>query len=152
MTRTRATILLGAFLLMLSMTQIGCVDEAEPDEVADLSSGRSFEEELMAEDIEALLPGTWRWDQSSTHQPPLDSEDLSIVFLGHNAVTGDVALLIETPDQDELQPARVSMDESAASLHLPETDTSFRVERIEDDVLVLQDDAMSIRLVYRRQR
>ncbi len=130
---------------------IGCVDEGF-DSGEELSSGRSFEEELLAEDLEALLPGVWLLDTEDHHTLALD--ELSIVFLGHDAVTGDVALLIDTQDEseDSLQPARAHLADSDATLHLTQDDISLRIEQIEDDLLVLQADDETPRLVYRRLR
>ena len=128
----------------------GCVEGSQ--EVDDLTN-RSFEEELLAEDIEALLPGTWRWERSSQgSQPPLGGADLDIVVLGHDAVSGDVAILIDQPLDSELKPGRVVLDESVAIIQFPETESRLRIERIEDDILVLQDDDERTTLLYHRKR
>lgn len=156
--------------LACSALVVGCVDEGrddgEPSQaqvvgleegglLPTLTPGRSFEEELLAEDMEALLPGDWVWDQRASSLPEAMSavEELSIVFLGHDAVTGDVALLIEEDHHSgQLLPARVSLDESEATLRFPETETALGIEHIEDDLLILRSESDGTRLVYRRHR
>ncbi len=151
MRRQRATHLLLTALLAAVAIMSGCV--AESEDAFGLSSSRTFEEELLAEDIAALLPGSWSYDAAaSTHALPGSSGVMSIVFLGHDAVSGDIALLAEVNQGDRLEPARVGLDESDATLMMPERDFSLRIERIEDDLLVLQGDAPSVRLVYHRHR
>ena len=145
-----STTLFCAVVVAFGAFTVGCVDDGTTDDFSDLTSSRSFDEELLAEDMEALLPGRWAWDETSTIAHPTEGEALSIVFLGHDAVTGDVALLIES--LDELQPARVVLEGGEATLWIGAEEASFRVERIEDDVLVLQGDESTDRLVYNRRR
>jgi len=149
MRRLRNINILCVMLFVLGAVPVGCVSE-DPSEDSGISSSRSFEEELLAEDIEALLPGTWEWEKTSDADPPVKSQEISIVFLGHDAVTGDVAILIETPNH-EIQPALVTLDEGVASLQLPPENSQLRIERIEDDVLVLQDEEGSKHLFHRRR-
>jgi hypothetical protein len=137
-------------IIFLTGSAVGCVEGSE--DLGDLTN-RSFEEELLAEDIEALLPGTWRFQASQQNsRAPLGGKDLDIIVLGHDAVTGDVAILIEGPLDGDLQPGRIVLDESVAILRLPEVDNRLRIERIEDDVLILQDDDERTTLLYHRER
>lgn len=102
-------------------------------------------EERIAEDMEALLPGMWvRQDGAELNA------HLEIMFLGHDARTGDVAMLVETTTGREMHPARVVISESHGTLHFPDSDAAYVVERIDVDRLVLQDVEGRGRLVYRR--
>lgn len=154
------TLLSMAILLAASLTT-ACVDESEDEwtvalneesvAFGDLSPGRTFEEELLAEDLEALLPGSWVLESQSA-QP--DTRPLfDITFLGHDAVSGDLALLLEDPaDPNSIEPVRVTLSESEATLRLAQNGRSFRVEQIEDELLVLHQDETNVRLVYTRRR
>ncbi len=145
---------LGA-LVGLLLGSTACAEDEEGS--VDTLPARSTHEALLAEEIEVLLPGIWAWEGST----PAESDnaaslEISIVFLGHDAATGNVALLVETdtPQGDEtlIQAARVELDDTLATLHLTNPPGSYLLERIQEDTLVVQDTQTATRLVYRRIR
>jgi hypothetical protein len=147
--------LLGALAVGVALLVSACGDtEGEPGDSwatgeeggLGLSSSRTVAEERIAEDMEALLPGLWVW-QGGADQP---ESSLEIMFLGHDARTGDIAMLVETANARELHPARVVITESHGTLQFPDSDDAYVVERIDVDRLVLQDVETNARLFYRR--
>ncbi len=129
--QTLRTTLFVAGLALATASASACVEA----DVADLDSGvaatRTSTEAQRAEEIEALLPGVWMWEDGSA-----DALDLSIVFLGHDAVTGDVALLIEGESDDAVVPASVQLQGPVATL-VVDTAQAWRITALRDDSLVL---------------
>jgi hypothetical protein len=137
----------------LATGAVACVEE--PD-VA-LPQARSLQEELLAEEVEALLPGDWVWDHAQPQDAEVELPTLSILFLGHDAVTGDAALLLNLGDDAEqseqrLQAARVQFQPQRATLWLGEDHDAFLLDTIAEDLLVLQDRQTGARLFYLRAR
>ncbi len=138
--------------LMLLLGASACVEEIEEPP---LTTERNLHESLLAEDVEALLPGSWIWDHTQSEDIEVDMSALSILFLGHDAVTGDVAILIEEGDdaeqtQRQLQAARVSITNKRAMLHLSESPQVYQIEEINEEQLVLREHGTDTTLIYLR--
>jgi hypothetical protein len=139
--------------LWLAWTATACVED--PAEEPGLGASRSLHEELLAEEVEALLPGDWLWDHAQPQAGELEMPALSILFLGHDAVTGDAAVLLELGDdaeqtQRQLQAARVHFDDTVATLHMSEDSGTWRVQSMSEDQLVLHDLQTDTRHFYLR--
>jgi hypothetical protein len=133
--------------LLLSLLSVGllCVTACiEADIDSDTVEGtRSLQEALLAEEIEALLPGTWMSDTGSP-----DLGDLSIVFLGHDAMSGDVALLIEGETDESLEPALVSLRDNTAILTL--NDGDWEIDSLGNEELVLTHPETGVTVQFHR--
>ena len=135
--------------LMMVCCLTGCVDEdgdawsdnAQQELLYSLSSGRTPGEERLAGELEGLLPGDW------TRAADDGQPELHITFLGHDAVTGDIALLLADV---EVHPTRVVLSDDQALLILPEYNRSYLIEHIDADTLALQELETSERFVYHR--
>lgn len=123
----------GVLLSVASLS--ACVEADVSDAEAGLVAPRTSVEASRAEEVEALLPGAWMWEHGSA-----DAVDLSIVFLGHDAVSGDVALLIEGEDDEQVAPASVRLQGSSAEL-VTAGEGVWRIEVLGNDRLVLVDAA-----------
>lgn len=139
--------------LWLAWASTACVEE--PSEEPGLGGSRSLHEELLAEEVEALLPGDWLWDHAQPQTEELEMPALSILFLGHDAVSGDAAVLLELGDdaeqtQTRIQAARVHFEDTVATLHLNQGRRGWRVESIGEDQLVLHDLETDTRHFYLR--
>jgi len=105
----------------------GCI---ESDVIDAPPVERPLVETQLAEKIEALLPGTWACDQV---EPAIG--DLFVVFLGHDAVSGDVALLIEADNGEDLQAVSVSLGDNSATLVLQ--NQHWQIQTLGDEELAL---------------
>ncbi|MEL6180761.1 MAG: hypothetical protein AAFS10_17500, partial [Myxococcota bacterium] len=127
----------GLALTWLVMCLVGCVDEdadawsdGQQELLYSLSSGRTPIEEQLAGELEGLLPGDWA-------QADIDTQtELQITFLGHDAVTGDIAFLLEDA---EVHPTRVVLSEDQALLILSDHNRSYLIEHLDADTLALQE-------------
>jgi len=144
-------------LVLVAGTLAACGDDGGESErlvgfdetlAGSLGPDRSAVEEQLAEELAALLPGAWAWDEAST----VRGADIEVTFLGHDAVSGDLALLIETVPVAELRPARVVLSDDQAVVEFPDDHVSYSVDAIEDDRLVLVGQDSTEKLVYRRIR
>lgn len=144
-------------LVLLSGGAVACGDDGgdpgrdagfEEGPGGSLGPGRSAVEEQLAEELAALLPGAWAWDEAST----VRGADLEVTFLGHDAVSGDLALLVETEPEQELRPARVILSDDQAMVEFTDDHVSYSVDAIEDDRFVLVATDGTEKLVYRRIR
>ena len=156
MTRTISTTLLLPTLIFLMLGTLACGDAEdgydregvfEEGYSSSLGPERSAVEEQLAEELAALLPGMWAWDEASS----VRRADLAVTFLGQDALRGDLALLVESID-DDLQPARVVLSDDQAVIELPDIQTRYTVDAIEDDRLVMVDMETGDKHVYRRVR
>jgi len=145
--RTLLRSTLPVLLMVCGLT--GCVDEdadawsdnAQQELLYSLSSGRTPVEERLAGELEGLLPGDWA--RAAEEGEP----ELHITFLGHDAVTGDIALLMEDA---EVHPTRVVLSDEQALLILTELNRSYLIEHIDADTLALQELETGERFVYHR--
>ena len=131
-----------ALAALMASVATACVEADVTD--ADAGAPRTSLEAQRAEEVEALLPGAWMWTEGSA-----GTVDLSIVFLGHDAVSGDVALLIEGENDDAVIPASVRLDGPSATL-LVGASESWSIELLADDTLVLADPTSGRRARYQR--
>ncbi len=146
LTRLSRRLGLAACGLWVAVCGVACVEEDEAEAfdgaLRPWEVSRTRLEEQRAEEVEALLPGAWIQARAVPEEAELDLPALSISFLGHEAVTGDAALLLEVGDDAEqterrIQAARVQFSHMDATLHLG--DRAWRMDLVEEDLLVLQD-------------
>ena len=131
-------LLFTATMLASAFVTTGCIEAESVDVHPD---ARPLQETQLAEKVEALLPGTW-----ATTQERADIGDLFIVFLGHDAVSGDVAVLIEADFTEALQAVSVSVQDNVATLALH--GQHWEIATLGDEELVLLNtaDDTSLRL------
>lgn len=151
-TKRTALLLLVGFVCVLS----ACVDEPE-EPAAELTPLRTLQEAHLAEEAEALLPGEWVWDHQSSDGLETDLSALTITYLGNDAVSGDMALLLKTGDDAEqttpqVQAASIRFTNSSATLHLNDRKTSWDLQLLHEDTLELRSTLSGSRLIYRRVR
>ena len=147
--------------LLTFATSLGCVDDPEGvqanaqtvtlpevDEQQELlyslSSGRTPVEERLAGELESLLPGEWSHSNASA------GTALDIIFLGHDAVNGDIAILM-VPTNEDVMPTRITLEGADAILHLPGSENGYLIEHIDADRLELYDTESESVLVYLRE-
>ncbi len=128
--RTHGLSLCLIFALLFSAACTHSEEDVEPSAVG---VSRSAAEWRVAEDLESFLPGQWRWHADST-APAFNME---IIFLGHDALSGDVALLMTQHDGDP-EPLRVVVSAEQALVQFEDVGLECVVEELGDERLVLR--------------
>lgn len=142
--------LLAASLLALALPACGdaagdAQEAAEAEERRDsLGRVQSAAERHLTDELAALLPGVWRQAGSD--------DALEITLLGQDAVTGDLALLVEVGPSGALHPARVALSETQALVEFTDDGTSWSIDALEEDRLILLRGDSLGRRIYQRAR